>query len=281
MIRRHTRSRGGPAIRTRRRLLVRADGRARIPRSAVPSAFTLANLLSGFLSLIRAAQGDFETAAWLIVLAGFFDLLDGMVARLTRGDSEFGVELDSLADIVSFGVAPSFLIYHFGAAVVPFWAFFAALPALCGAVRLARFNTSHIGEKQDYFVGLPIPAAAGMIVAFILAFSDNTWFDGLERGNISILIPLVVIVSMLMVSPVRFPALPQPNRASLRKYPRRFLGFGIGLLLVLFLSGPGLLIAAVGYVLVGLFNAGQWVVSVIREPDEDEPSVNVDPPPQL
>ena len=86
-----------------RRLVTR-----RIPPAAVPSFFTLMNLFSGFVAITQTAQGQYEQACWLIVLAGFFDLLDGMMARLTNSQSLFGVELDSLADVVSFGLAPSF-----------------------------------------------------------------------------------------------------------------------------------------------------------------------------
>src|SRR5690606_27439646 len=114
--------------------------------------------------------------------------------------------------------------------------------------------------KKDYFTGLPIPAQAGMIVAFILTFEDDSWFTALERGRLSILIPLTVLVSVLMVSPIRFPALPQPNRAALKKYPKRFAAFVVALLLVLFLGGVGLLISAAVYLGIGLFGAARWAV---------------------
>ncbi len=249
------RSRGGLARRRRARP---------IPRSAVPSAFTLGNLLSGFFSIVRAAEGDLEFAAWLIVLATFFDLLDGMVARIARGDSRFGLELDSLCDVVSFGVAPSFLLYQFGLKDFPFGAFIASLPALTGAVRLARFNPMELSEKRPYFTGLPIPAQAGTIVAFILTFSDETWFSALEGGRLSILLPLSVLLSALMVSPVRFAALPQPTRANLRKYPRRFAAFVLGLVLVLTLKEIGLLISAAVYLALGIGGALVWAIRVAR-----------------
>ncbi len=242
-----------------------------IPRVVVPSFFTLGNLLSGFFSIIQASQGNLEFAAWLIVFAGFFDLLDGMMARLAGVDSSFGVELDSLCDIVSFGVAPSFLLYQFGLNEFPFGAFLAALPAITGAVRLARFNTiQHVG-KPDYFIGLPIPAMAGTIVAFILTFHDDSWFSWLERGRLSIVIPLTVLLAALMVSPVRFATPPQPNRQSLRKHPWRFAAFLLGLLLVLFLKEVGLLISAVVYLFLGIGGAIRWALGVVvgRENETD------------
>ncbi len=268
----------GPMLRQRRRIV-----RGRIPQAAVPSAFTLGNLLSGFFSLVYASEGNLEFAAWLIVVAGLFDLLDGMVARLAGTSSAFGVELDSLCDVVSFGAAPSFLIYQFGLDRMGlFGVLVASLPVLCGAVRLARFNThTDVGEKKDYFIGLPIPAQAGMIVAFILTFEDDSWFTALERGRLSILIPLTVTLAVLMVSPIRFLALPQPNRAAIKKHPWRFVAFVGGLLLVLFLNEVGLLIAAVVYLLLGLFGAVRWAVRVATEDDAaDTPDAPpLSPPP--
>ncbi len=263
---RRRRGRPGPLLRRRRGLT-----RPALPRGAIPNAFTLGNLFAGFLSIVYASQGNLEFAAWLIVIAGFFDLLDGMVARLAGVSSSFGVELDSLCDVVSFGVAPAFLMYRFGLDRMGFFGIFiAALFAMSGAVRLARFNAyAEAGEKKDYFVGLPIPAAAGVIVAFTLTFTDDTWFAGLERGRLSILLPLTVLVALLMVSPVRFLALPQPNRAALRKYPKRFAAFALGLLLMLFLKEFGVLIAAAVYLLHGIGGAVWWAVRVAREGDED------------
>jgi len=264
-------------LRQRRRVV-----RGRIPPGAVPSAFTLGNLLSGFFSLVYASQGNLDFAAWLIVVAGLFDLLDGMVARIAGSTSAFGVELDSLCDVVSFGAAPSFLIYQFGLNQMGlFGVLIASLPVLCGAVRLARFNTyADVGEKRDYFVGLPIPAQAGMIVAFVLTFEDDTWFTALERGRLSILIPLTVLLALLMVSPIRFLALPQPTRAAVKRYPRRFAAFAVALLLVLFLGEVGLLVSAVVYLGIGLFGAVRWAVRVATEDDEPpEPAAVPSPPP--
>jgi len=270
----------GRLARTRRRRLIAPRP---IPRAAVPSFFTLCNLLSGYFSIVRAAQGDLQFAAWLIVVAAFFDLLDGMVARLAHGDSAFGVELDSLCDVVSFGIAPSFLLYEFGLKDFTYGAFLSSLPALCGAVRLARFNTmTGDGEKKSYFVGLPIPAMAGTIVAFILTFHrHDVWFSGLEGGRLAVLLPLTVLLALLMVSPVRFPALPQPSREGLRSHPLLFVGFVAGLVLTLVLKEIGLLISALVYLGVGIYGAVVWAVRVARgeevlpESDPESPDEGV------
>ena len=109
-----------------------------------------------------------------------------MMARIANAVSMFGVELDSLADVVSFGVAPAFLLYEFGLDRLGlFGVIIASLPALCGAVRLARFNVEFEGEKKDYFSGLPIPVQATFVVAFILVFNDGRWFEGFEWGRAS------------------------------------------------------------------------------------------------
>lgn len=263
-----------PEIRRRRRRKGRRP--PHIPRAAVPSFFTLGNLLSGFFSIVQASQGNLEWAAWLIVFAGFFDLLDGMVARLAGVDSSFGVELDSLCDVVSFGVAPSFLLYQFGLNELPVGAFLAALPAMTGAVRLARFNSIQAATKSDYFVGLPIPAMAGTIVAFILTFQDDTLFAWFEYGRLSILIPLTILLALLMVSPVRFATPPQPNRSSLRKHPWRFVAFITGLLLVLFLQEIGLLISAVVYLFLGIGGAVLWAVRVVTSREHDDDDTDLD-----
>ena len=245
-------------------------------RAAVPNFFTLMNLLAGFFSIIQSADGNLRAAAWLVVLAAFFDLLDGLMARLAGVSSEFGLELDSLSDIVSFGVAPSFLLFQFGLdQLSPMWGgLLASLPALFGAVRLARFNTlTEVGEKKAEFVGLPIPAQAGTVVVFILTFVETGWFDVLGRRQISVLITLVVALSALMIAPIRFPALPQPTRQNLRTYRWRFVGFVTALVLALVLQEKGLLIAAVIYLSIGLGRALLWAVhAATTDPDEPLPS---------
>ncbi|MEM6782980.1 MAG: CDP-diacylglycerol--serine O-phosphatidyltransferase [Bacteroidota bacterium] len=250
-----------------------------IPPVAVPSFFTLMNLLSGFFSVVMSSDGRFATAAWLIVLAAFFDLLDGMMARLANAQSTFGLELDSLADVVSFGLAPSFLLYQFGLGEVALLGpVLAALPLLCGAVRLARYNVldtavTGVQEKTDFFTGLPIPAQAGLIVTFILTFQDNAWFDGLPEETVSkILVTMVVVLSALMVSPVRFPTLPTPKRANFRRYRWRFLAFALGLVLAALFREVGLLFSGTVYLAVGIVLNVRWAVRAALE-DEDEEAI--------
>ncbi len=157
------------------------DGRHKIRRRMrrgvylLPSALTLGNLFCGFYALIAIYNDDYRTAALSIMLAAVFDTLDGGVARMTGATSELGIQLDSLADLVSFGVAPGLLAYVM--ALKPYgWvgALAAFAFAACGAFRLARFNVqTHVTDKR-YFVGLPIPAAAAVVATFVLFMKESS-----------------------------------------------------------------------------------------------------------
>ncbi|MCP4482365.1 MAG: CDP-diacylglycerol--serine O-phosphatidyltransferase [bacterium] len=135
----------------------------------LPSLFTLGNLSLGFLSIIMTNNARFTTAAWYILFAGVCDILDGLIAKLTNTTSQFGAELDSLADLVTFGIAPAILIYQFTLFKLPKWGIIIALLyIIAAALRLARFNTKKGEESQYCFKGLPSPAAAGILVTFVL-----------------------------------------------------------------------------------------------------------------
>ena len=127
----------------------------------VPSLFTLFNLFFGIWSMVLASRGEFYRAGWYIFFAGVLDALDGRVARLSKTGTRFGAELDSLVDVVSFGVAPAFLIYQLEFAVggQAEW-IFCYFYVMAAAIRLARFNITQAGRAKQYFIGLPSPAAA-------------------------------------------------------------------------------------------------------------------------
>lgn len=230
--------------------------RRQIPRAAVPSFFTLMNLFSGFVALTQIHDGRFEQACWLIVLAGFFDALDGMMARLTNGESLFGVELDSLSDVVSFGVAPAYLVYAFGLKQFGMLGLVvASLPAICGAVRLARFNIQFEGIKKDYFVGLPIPVQAACIVALVLNVENAEWFSRFSPGNQTALMPIVVVLSGLMISNIKFDTLPRPTATFIRANRIKALAYLIGLFLIIVLQHIGLLVSLLAYLVHGTARA--------------------------
>ena len=176
----------------------------------IPSALTLGNLFFGVWAIVAAARGDFITAAWLIVLAGVADTMDGRVARITQTGSRFGAELDSLVDAISFGVAPAFVMYHLflqdGS-----WGWVAGFFYITGAViRLARFNVEQAGHAKVAFHGLPSPAA-GMTLATFYPFSQTAFFQEnlLTLPWPNIMIGLMLAMAMLMMSHVLYPVVPK------------------------------------------------------------------------
>jgi len=171
----------------------------------IPGTFTMGNIVCGFLAILSAFEGNITTACWFILLAGFLDALDGKVARLSGGSSQFGVELDSLADFLSFGVSPAVLVYSVKLNTLGRWGWVISIVyIMAAAYRLARFNLlAETDEKKD-FLGLPVPAGALTIVAFIL-FSYEIW------GNLQYsewLVSMVILFSFLMVSQVQYDSFP-------------------------------------------------------------------------
>lgn len=168
----------------------------------LPNLFTLMNLFFGFYSVVCAIDGQFKPAAVAIMIAAVFDALDGKIARATHTLSRFGAEFDSLADLVSFGMAPAFLMYLWILKPMGRLGWLAAfLFVACGALRLARFNTNLDQSSDGYFVGLPIPAAAGMNAVIVLFTVDL----GLETSvnHFPVLI-LMYVLSFLMVSSIKY-----------------------------------------------------------------------------
>lgn len=191
----------------------------RSPVFILPNLFTSASIFCGLCSLFASSSGDFDLACWLILSSAVLDALDGPVARLTRTASPFGLQYDSLADVIAFGIAPAFLMHHKldlidKATALPAWAPTMAI-GICGlfvvsgAIRLARYNIQAHGEEKRHFTGLPIPAAAGVIVSTFLVIEQNisgTFLDDTRNLHRLILI-LMLILSYLMVSTTPFPSL--------------------------------------------------------------------------
>ena len=211
----------------------------KLTRSVVPSLFTVLNMFCGFLSIVHTSRTDYTLAAWFIILAAVFDSLDGVMARLTKSSSDFGVEFDSLSDVVSFGVAPSFLVYSIQLrSLEGIGMLISAMPMVFGALRLARFNVQLVGYDKDYFKGLPIPSAAVTLCAFILSsFQEGILSYGLEAR---LLAPMVVIVSLLMVSSIPYDTLPRFSRRGIKQHPLRFTIAVIGLTAIVLTKGQAL-----------------------------------------
>ena len=184
-----------------RRLGARA--RARLSRGVfiLPTLFTVGNLFCGYLSVWCSIRGTFQTAAILIIAAAVLDMLDGRIARLTNSASRFGEEYDSLADLVSFGIAPAVLAYSWGLADFNRLGWMASfLFVVCGSMRLARFNIQTRVTDKKYFIGLPIPAAAGTIATLVLATPERL----VSRFWMAGLLALTVVLSYLMISTLRY-----------------------------------------------------------------------------
>ena len=221
-------------------------------RLMAPSVFTTLNMISGFSSVLLAFRGHFTLAAVLIAASIVLDIADGFVARLIGATSPFGLQLDSLADLISFGLAPAVLVHTWALDEWPVLAWLAAFIWLaCAAFRLARFNvTIDPAADKRYFVGLPSPGAAGVVIATIFALDAPVWGPG--SGPWRAWFPLLVSVvpALLMVMTVRF----RSFRTLLSpRTPRARAGTVlIGVAIVLGLAiAPGVtgLVVAYGYVL--------------------------------
>jgi CDP-diacylglycerol--serine O-phosphatidyltransferase len=242
----------------------------KITRAVVPSLFTVLNAFCGFLSILSAHQNNIEMGAWFIILAGIFDTLDGLMARITRSSSQFGVELESLADVVSFGAAPSFLVYqaHLGT-LGSFGIIISAMPLVFGAIRLARFNVQLVGFEKDYFKGLPIPVAAITICAFLLEYSSELY--GLGGWTTDGLAVLVVVVSLLMVSKVKYDTLPKLSKRGIKAHPWRALLFAIGAVVVIASKGAYLFFVMIAFIGIGIIRGIYvWIRSVASHLDKED-----------
>jgi len=208
-------------------------------------------MFAGYMSIVFAVNHlDFILSSWMIVLAAFLDAIDGKVARITNSASKFGVEYDSLADVVSFGVAPSVLIYQFYLKEVEHVGLFISFfPLVFGSIRLARFNVQLTGYTKTHFSGLPIPAAAITIASYILLIQKYFEPDIFPR----ILMVIVLVVSLLMISNVRYEVFPQLTFRGSRNQKIIFLGLIIGGVAVLLLPHALLFPVMLLYIAAGFF----------------------------
>jgi CDP-diacylglycerol---serine O-phosphatidyltransferase len=195
----------------------------------LPNLFTTGSLFAGFYSMVSTMNGDFRTAAIWVLVSSIFDGLDGKVARLTGTSSKFGVEYDSLADLVAFGVTPGLLMYSW--ALKPFgrlgW-LAAFLFVVCGALRLARFNVQVNTVESKRFVGLPIPAAASMVSATVLFFYHFGWPSSYKKVAI---LCLIYLLAFLMVSNFKYYSFKDPGL--IKRQPFGFLVVAVVLLIVI------------------------------------------------
>jgi len=214
----------------------------------LPNLFTSASLFAGFYAIVKTLNGHFEQAAWAIIVSMLCDGADGRVARMTHTTSRFGVEYDSLSDLVAFGVAPGILAYEWALRPYGKWGWSAAfLFVICGALRLARYNIQIDNIESVTFNGLPIPVSAGMIVTTVLLFYK---FDRTGPTQHIAILLVIFLLAFLMVSNIKFISF---KEMELRKRKPFAAFLGLILLLILIVNEPQIVLfsLAVLYVLHG------------------------------
>lgn len=222
----------------------------------VPSALTIANLFFGIWAMVSAAGGDFSRAAWLIVFAGITDTLDGRVARATKTGSRFGEELDSLVDAISFGVAPSLIMFHLFLVDAGEFAWIASFWYVSACViRLARFNIEQAGHAKVAYHGLPSPSA-GMLLATFYPFSQTPFFNTyLTHWNWPMFMTTtMVVLGFLMMSHVLYPVVP---KVGVRNARGIINGVFLLVMIALAVTIPSLYFfpALIGYVAYGVLKS--------------------------
>ena len=221
-----------------------------ISKKFIPSLFTILNAFCGFLSVINSANHEYETAAVFIIIATLFDAVDGLAARLTKSSSEFGVELDSLSDVISFGLAPSFLIYGiYLNELGDIGVVISSLIMVFAAIRLARFNVQLVGFDKDKFNGLPAPMAAMTIVTYILFYHDKIFSLSSSKNFLFV---LSIILPVLMVSRIKYESLPKPSLFAIKKNPIIFVILLIAVIITLATGGEGSFSFCLFYIFSGI-----------------------------
>ena len=240
-------------LRPLRRTTDRSGRRLRRGVYLLPSMFTIGNMFCGYACIVHAMRGEFHIAAPLIGVAMVLDMLDGRIARMTGTSSDFGIELDSLADVVSFGMAPAILSFSWG--LQPLgrlgWAV-GFLFVAAAALRLARFNIQAGSVDKRYFVGMPSPAAAAVPAATVFAYPSGfttygVWFPPLFPLEAVAVLAMVLVPALLMVSTIRFRSFKTFDLGTRRSYTVLLL---VAVALAFIVALPeSLFVLAYGYLL--------------------------------
>jgi CDP-diacylglycerol--serine O-phosphatidyltransferase len=248
----------------------------KITRSVVPSLFTVLNMFCGFISVTHASRGEFISASWFIILAAGFDALDGIMARITKSSSQFGVEIDSLSDVISFGVAPAFLAYQLHLNELGGMGIFLSslLMVLCG-LRLARFNVHLVGFDKDHYVGLPAPASALTVASFTL----NYWNDATGLGGAAMVLPyMVVVLGLLMISKVKYDTLPKFSKRTMQKEPWKYVFFGLAVVVVFVTGGTAIFPLFVLFITLGIIRyIGSTIKHIVHSGEKLDEEESVEP----
>ena len=221
----------------------------------LPNLLTTGGLFAGFYGIVATMNGNYHLAAWFILVSAVFDALDGKVARLTGTTSKFGVEYDSLADLVAFGVAPGLLMYSWALTSFGKFGWLAAfLYVVCGALRLARFNVQASTVESKCFVGLPIPAAAGMVASCVLVFYQLGGSGTIKKLSVML---LIYVLACLMVSNFRYYSFKDPQLA--RRQPFSFLVIAI-IFIIVVVAQPEIML----FLMATVYIASGPVAALIR-----------------
>jgi CDP-diacylglycerol--serine O-phosphatidyltransferase len=261
-----------PAGDTRLRFLRRSqERRPRVRRGValLPSLFTMGNMFCGYACIIYSLRGDFESAAPFIGVSIVLDMLDGRIARLTGTSSEFGLQLDSLADAISFGVAPAIMTYAWGLMPLGRIGMFSGFLFVSAAVlRLARFNVqSAAGGDKRYFVGMPSPAAAGIPAATVYLFVNQVT----DLRAAWLVLAMVLVPAILMVSTIRFRSFKTLDLQMRRPYTVLFL-VAAGMMAVAW--HPRLVLVAMAYTYLASAFIGMALTRLRHrgQPAQDQPA---------
>jgi len=235
----------------------------------LPNLITTGGLFAGFYGIVATMNGNYHIAAWFILISAVFDALDGKVARLTGTTSRFGVEYDSLVDVVSFGVAPGLLMYSWALQSFGKFGWLAAfLYVVCGALRLARFNIQVNTVESRRFVGLPIPAAAGMVASCVLLFYHLGGSGTIRKVSIVL---LIYVLAYLMVSNHSYHSFKDPELV--KRQPFNFLVLAI-IFIIVIIAQPEIMLFSMAL----LYTASGPISSVIkyfrRKTSEDKSPVD-------
>jgi CDP-diacylglycerol--serine O-phosphatidyltransferase len=215
----------------------------------LPNLFTTGGLFAGFFAIIAASQGRFDAACVAIFIAAVLDGLDGRVARLTNTQSEFGVQYDSLADLVSFGMAPALVMYYWALSSLKLdgmtagrigW-LTAFLYAACAALRLARFNSQVAQVDKRWFIGLASPAAAGLMASFVWT-CNGLHYTGVQLRHLAIVV--TVVAALLMVSRIRYNSFKGAGGARGDRVPFFVIVVVLAVLIALVIDPPKMLLTA-------------------------------------
>ncbi|MBR8700932.1 MULTISPECIES: CDP-diacylglycerol--serine O-phosphatidyltransferase [unclassified Fusobacterium] len=233
-----------------------------------PNAITAANMFLGYLSITASIKEEFIQAIWFIILAMVCDGLDGKTARKLDAFSEFGKEFDSFSDAVSFGLAPSFLVYTTLSAINPTNSFILPVSfiyALCGVMRLVKFNIVTVASNEkDDFSGMPIPNAAAMVCSYLLASHYLQKNFGIDMFNVEIFMAITVIAAVLMVSTIKFKT---PDRAF--SFIPKKLG-GVFIIVIIATLKYSLFVVSFFYVLLNLSHFVTKVFEGNRDDNDKE-----------